>query len=310
MTATLNSYLNKNDLLEQQAGFRSGHSCMDHVYLLTSIIDLTLTEGRRLYATFIDYEKAFDRVNRSILWSKLYNLGINGQVLKIVKNLYAKTKAQVHVNDELSDFFPCNVGVRQGDTLSPILFDIFLNDFEKFVADRTRGFRVGTNTQRGTMSQELKVYLKLFVLLYADDTILLNENEDMQKAIINTYEYCTANDLRINVSKTKFIVFSRGKVKNVKTLYLDNTPIERVDTFTYLGVMLKYNNTFQAAMKHNVEKARKALFKLEMTWLKVDVSLETKIHLFDHMIMPILLCRCEIWGYNNFEQIEVFHRII
>ena len=45
-------------------------------------------------------------------------------------------------------------------------------------------------------------------------------------------------------------VFSRGKVKNVKTLYLDNTPIERVDTLTYLGVMLKYNNTFQAAIKH------------------------------------------------------------
>ena len=250
VTARLNSYLNKNDLLEEQAGFRSGHICMDHVYLLTSIIDLTLTEGRRLYATFIDYEKAFDRVNRSILWSKLYNLGINGKVLRIVKNLYAKTKAQVRVNDELSDFFPCTVGVRQGDTLSPILFDIFLIDFEKFVADRTRGFRVGTSTQRGTMNQELEVYLKLFVLLKADDTILLNENEeDMRKAINNTFEYCTANDLRINVSKTKFIVFSRGKVKNVKTLYLDNTPIERVDTFTYLGVMLKYNNTFQAAIK-------------------------------------------------------------
>ena len=159
------------------------------------------------------------------------------------------------------------------------------------------------------MNQELEVYLKLFVLLYADDTILLNENEeDMQKAINNTFEYCTANDLRINVSKTKFIVFSRVKVKNVKTLNLDNTPIERVDTFTYLGVMLKYNITFQAAIKHNVEKAKKALFKLEMTWLKVDVSLETKIYLFDHMIMPILLYGCEIWGYNNFEQIEVFHR--
>ena len=188
VTARMNSYLNKNDLLGgEQVGFRSGHSCMDHVYLLTSIIDLTLTEGRRLYATFIDYEKAFDRVNRSILWSKLYNLGINGKVLRIVKNLYAKTKAQVHVNVELSDFFPCTVGVRQGDTLSPILFDIFLNDFENFVADRTRGFRVGASTQRSTMNQELEVYLKLFVLFYADDTILLNENEeDMQKAIINT----------------------------------------------------------------------------------------------------------------------------
>ena len=122
-------------------------------------------EGR-LYATLIDYEKGFDRVTRSNLWSKLYNLGINGKVLRIVKkNLYAKTKAQLRGNDGLSDFFRCSVGGRQGDTLSPILFDIFLNDCEKFVADRTRGFRVGTSTQRGTMKQELKVFLKLFVLL-------------------------------------------------------------------------------------------------------------------------------------------------
>ena len=309
VTARLNAYLNKNDLLEEQAGFRSGHSCMDHVYLLTSIIDLTLTEGRRLYATFIDYEKAIDRVNRFILWSKVYNLGIKGKVLRAMKNLYSKTKAQVRVNDELSNIFPCKLGVRQGDTLSPILFAIFLNDFEKYVSDRTKGFRVGTGIQRSKDNKDLNVFLKLFVLLYADDTILLNENEeDMQKAINDTADYCTANDLKINVSKTKFMIFSRGKVKNVKILYMDDTPIERVDTFTYLGVKLKYNNTFQTAIKHNVEKAKKALFKLEMTWLKVDVSIPTKIHLFDHTIMPILLYGCEIWGYDDIEQIEVFHR--
>ena len=71
----------------------------------------------------------------------------------------------------------------------------------------------------------------------------------MQKAINITFENCTANDLEIIISKTKFIVFSRSKVKNVKTLYHENTPIERVDKFTYLGVIFKYNNTFQAAIK-------------------------------------------------------------
>ena len=60
-----------------------------HVYLLTSIIDLTLMEGR-LYATLIDYEKGFDRVTRSNLWSKLYNLGINGKVLRIVKKIFMR----------------------------------------------------------------------------------------------------------------------------------------------------------------------------------------------------------------------------
>ena len=72
VTARLNSYLHKN-FLKEQAGFRSGHSCMNQVYLLTSNIDLILTEGRRLYATLIDYKNAIDRGNRSILWSKIYS---------------------------------------------------------------------------------------------------------------------------------------------------------------------------------------------------------------------------------------------
>ena len=61
------------------------------------------------------------------------------------------------------------------------------------------------------MNQEPNVFLKRFVVLYADDTILYNENEeDMQEAINKLFEYCTANDLKINLSNTKFIVFSRG----------------------------------------------------------------------------------------------------
>ena len=86
--------------------------------------------------------------------------------------------------------------------------------------------------------------------------------------------------------------------------HLDNTPIELVVTFTYFSVMLKCNTTFQAAIKHNVEKARKASFKLEMTWLEVDISVPTKFHLFDHIIMPILLYGCQVWGYDTFEQFK------
>ena len=108
----------------------------------------------------------------------------------------------------------------------------------------------------------------------------------MRKTFDNTFEYCMANDLKKCI-ENKFHHFFKRQFKNVKTLYLDNTPIERVDTFKYPGVRLKHNNTFQTAMKHNTEKARKALFKLEMTWLKVAGSRQTKKHFSDHLILPI-----------------------
>ena len=72
--------------------------------------------------------------------------------------------------------------------------------------------------------------------------------------------------------------------------------------------MLKYNDTFQAALKNNVDKAKKALFKLDVPMGKIHPEKDTKIHLFDVMIKPILLYGCEVWWHENIEQTEFFHR--
>ena len=101
------------------------------------------------------------------------------------------------------------------------------------------------------------------------------------------------------------MVCSRGKIrKKIKI----STAIERVDTFCYLGVVFRYNNTFQAAIRNNVDKAKKTLSKLELLLSKIDFGIDTKLHLFDAVIKPILLYGCEVWGFESMEQIEVFHR--
>ena len=89
---------------------------------------------------------------------------------------------------------------------------------------------------------------------------------------------------------------------------MNSTAIERVDTFYYLGVVFKNNNTFQAAIKNNVDKAKKALFKLEVLLSKIHFEIDTKLHLFDAVIKPIFFYGCEVWGFESMEQIEVFHR--
>ena len=104
------------------------------------------------------------------------------------------------------------------------------------------------------------------------------------------------------------MICSRGKIRKQSTLYINRTAIERVDTFCYLGVMLRYNNTIQAAMKINVDKAEKALFKLDVLMNKINLEIDTKIHLSDVMIKPILLYGCEVWGHEDIEPIEVFNR--
>ena len=60
-------------------------------------------------------------------------------------------------------------------------------------------------------------------------------------------------------------------------------------------------------MKYNIDKAKKALFKIETLLGKVDLEIESELHLFDTMVLPILIYGCEVWGFEEFEQIEVFH---
>ena len=89
----------------EQAGFRAGHSTVDHVFTLHCIIDLFLAKKKRLYCLFIDYEKAFDRAERAFLWQKLLVYGVDGRILTAVKDMYRKAKSYVKTGNVCSDYF-------------------------------------------------------------------------------------------------------------------------------------------------------------------------------------------------------------
>jgi hypothetical protein len=82
----------------------------------------------------VDCRKAFDLVLRNLLWEKLLQTGVHGKVLDIVKDMYSKAKSCVKTSLGLSNFFVSNVGLRQGEHLSPILFYLFVNDLKSFLS--------------------------------------------------------------------------------------------------------------------------------------------------------------------------------
>ena len=111
---------------------------MDHVFALHCLIDVYLQREKRLFSAFIDYKKAFDSVQRGLLWGKLLNSGVNGKVLRVIRYMYAKAKSCAKTRHGLSQFFcfcffVSNVGLRQGENLSPMLFSLFLNDLKGFL---------------------------------------------------------------------------------------------------------------------------------------------------------------------------------
>ena len=94
---------------EDQAGFRSGYSTLDHIFVLHFVIDLYLFKTKRLCCAFVDYRKAFDLVDRCSLWQELIANGINGRIVTVIYNLYSNAKSSVQHDGILSDSFLCNI---------------------------------------------------------------------------------------------------------------------------------------------------------------------------------------------------------
>ena len=110
----------------------------------------------RLYCAFVDLKRAFDTVNRNALWYKLYRLGLNGKILRVVKDMYTKVKSCVRKGNSYSDFFDNYIGLMQGEIISPIMFALFLEDLELSLHD--------TNST-GVEFEDLM----LVILYFADD---------------------------------------------------------------------------------------------------------------------------------------------
>ena len=298
----ITQYFEENGIIgEEQAGFRSNYSTVDHMFTLKSIIDIYLHNGRRLYCAFVDYKKAFDTVCRSALWKKVLSSGIDGKIFKVIHNLYNKAKSCVKNNGELSDFFKCSVGVRQGENLSPILFAIYLNDLEKTLGSKCQGLTAINKLARSNLSKkEIEMFMKLHIMLYADDTILLAETaEGLQQALDSMNEYCKQWKLSVNTDKTKVVIFSRGKVRNLPVFTYDGKDIEVKDNYSYLGITFNYNGKFKVAVDGLVEQANKAMFSLLCKGRKLNLQIHIMLDLFDSIVAPILLYGSEIWGHED-----------
>lgn len=306
-TSILNNRLTKfldtyDALNENQAGFRKGYSTVDHIFTLNAIFELLKAYKKKLYCAFIDFSQAFDSVWRVGLWRKLLGNHINGNFFRIIHNMYNGIKSSISINGESSPFFACDCGVRQGENLSPVMFSLYLNDLESFLMHKgLPGITVDVN------DEEFMIYLKLFSLLYADDTVLMADNPtDLQSCLHAFSSYCKEWKLNINIGKTKILIFGARKKPNIM-FKIGNENIEIVDSYKYLGVLFSQSGSFLHARKHVVQQAKKAMILLFTRINNLDIPLDLQLKLFDHTVLPILIYACEIWGYENLDMIEKIH---
>lgn len=284
-------------LIEAQAGFRTGMSTVDNIFVLHGLISHMINHGKKFYCAFIDFTKAFDYVVRENLWCKLIKLGLRGKILNIIRSMYSSVKSRVKYCNEIGNEFYCSLGVRQGECLSPLLFSLFLNDIEEqFIRSGIEGVDVDM--------------FKVFLLLYADDIVIFsNSAEELQKGLDLLSEYCAKWKLKINESKSNVMVFRKGGLlpRNLK-FYYEGVQLEIVKKFRYLGVVFTPGGSFTETQNTLAGQAQKAIFKMNKYLYKFTyISPKHILELFDKLIMPILHYGCEVWGFIPANAIERVH---
>ena len=201
--------------------------------------------------------------------------------------IFVTKKTNFHIN--LGDFNP----------LFSFAFHYYLEDYLE--QHNCNGINIESS------DQEISIYLKLLVLLYADDTVIFGTDAvAFQESLNHFYEYTRIWKLNINYTKTKSMIFG---IRNVEQFQfrLGTSVISICDEFKYLGVVFSKSRSFYKAMKHNVEHAKKALYLLYKRIRNLHLPLDLQLHLFDYTILPILLYGCEIWGFQNVQIIENVH---
>ena len=118
-------------MCKSQFGFQKGNSISDCLFILHSVITKLLNSKEKLYCIFIDFKKAFDKIDRLKLWNKLIIQRVSNKMVRALKAMHSIIKACIRYNQSYSDFIDSNFGVKQVDPSSPMLFMMFINDLNE-----------------------------------------------------------------------------------------------------------------------------------------------------------------------------------
>lgn len=267
----LYAYLSLNKLLsENQSGFRPYHSTTTALLDATNEWLTNMDAGWTNCVTLLDFTKAFDTVNHSILLRKLSYYGIADISVKWFESYLANRKQRCSINNTLSTKKNISIGIPQGSILGPLLFILYINDLPNSVKFSN-------------------------VRMYADDTSLTTRGES-QKSLISQANYdisgisnwLKANKLSLNATKTEHMfIASDDKLKQISSkahVYIDGKQIKRVSSSKSLGVVIDERLSWADHVDYMTKKISSGLSGLRR--VRDHIPQEIAIAIYKSLITP------------------------
>ena len=308
-----------SQVLEEQAGFQPNRSTIDHIFTLKMLLENTRDYNKPLFLCFIDIQKAYDSVNRALLWTICKHYGITDKIVRLLELLYKDSKACVRINGELSDTFDIQTGVQQGGIPSPILFNIFFDFIIRRVRERLVFLKVtGVDLSYGKdflhSQNDDDNELQLLTLMYADDVVVTTDNATDLQLVIHVFEEVSQEfGITMSIKKTCTMPVkqmeedtSRRMIKGKEVLLppidirIRGEDIQTVDEFCYLGYHFTRDFSPGKEIEVRLAKASTAFNMLRhVVWYRKTVSTMARLRIFRACVIPVLLYGSEVWTLTN-----------
>ena len=262
-----------------------GYRTSDHIFLLQTIVEKVVkkTFKQKLFVAFIDFKKAYDTVNREKLMARLRDIGINGIFYKNIIAMYQNTEYLIKCGHGHLDPIKSNLGLKQGCPLSPILFNIYIDNVGEIFDNLCEPVEI----QEQTINH----------FLYADDLILISlSKEGLQRCLNKLQTFSENKDLTISVDKSKTMIFNKtGKLIN-HTFSINGRNLEPVRSFCYLGFEINASGTMNNTINCLFDKANKAMRPIMGAISRFNMPVKISLKLFHSCIAPIMLYNVENWA--------------
>ena len=275
----------EKEISDMQSGFMSGKGTREGILNMRLICERYIEVNKDIYACFIDYEKAFDRVHHESMINCLKDVGLNGKDINVIVNLYWTQKAYIQLEQDLSDEIMIKRGDRQGCVLSPCLFNLYTEMIFRHIEHITGVIVGGMNINN---------------FRYADDTVLLAESEESLQEIMDAVnESGKKYNMKMNAKKTKTMIITKKDDKpRIKTT-IDGTDIEQVSHFVYLGHKITEDGRCEEEIKRRIGIAKSTFAKMNKVLTSSKIDIETRKRINQCYVMSTLLYRVETWTITD-----------
>jgi len=275
---------------EYQAGFRPNRSCSEQIFNLKTILKLRHTRRQPTICTFVDFQKAYDSIDRHSLFQILDEYGLDRKTQSLIKQTLTDTTSQVKFMGEKSEKFQITTGVRQGDGLSPLLFNLAL---DKVMREWQQTLKDQKHWKPLKISRKK---IEVSCLAFADDLAILAETKQQAIIQIENLKECAAKiGLQISFPKTK-VMSNLCDLQSLKTKF---GTIEKVSEFRYLGEILEPSGKEGRAQEARMQKMKRAFGRTQNVYNKKCISYPTKLRHYNAVIKPEVLYASETLDLNK-----------